>query len=330
PAPTTAATATATPVPNTPVQQLPEQLAYPASALNRLGDPVTASLSSRPVRRALALYQPVDPETGTQARIRVLGDDGLVRELDVVTPARTRDASGNEAAALKSGSLSADGRLAAFAQTDEVIVADLTTAQVRRYPLNGYLEHVLWAGDRLFVGDNDTTYELDRRTGATRAVPLSPWEMVVPDPADRTDTLLALGGLRNGLTLSRWTLSADRTDRSDQPVDFRALPAGNRVNEFYGRAWQRGDEIVQAGWISTGGMDGLEGVAVLDAATGVVTRLLDLGRDRWKGCCPVLGWDGDAVLLRNDPDGLLRWQPATGEVTGVARDLKGEVSLAAG
>ncbi|WP_165947145.1 hypothetical protein [Micromonospora sp. 15K316] len=43
---------------------------------------------------------------------------------------------------------SPDGRLAAFAQTDEVIVVDLTTAQVRRYPLNGYLEHVLRAGDR--------------------------------------------------------------------------------------------------------------------------------------------------------------------------------------
>ncbi|SIQ57952.1 hypothetical protein [Micromonospora avicenniae] len=334
PAPTTAATATATttamPVPNAPVQQPPEQLTYPASPLNRLGDPVTASLSSRPVRQALALYQPVDPETGTEGRIRVLGDDGLVRELDVVTPARTRDASGNEAFALKSGSLSADGRLAAFAQTDEVIVVDLTTAQVRRYPLNGYLEHVLWAGDRLFVGDDDTTYELDRRTGASRTMPLSPWEMVVPDPAGRTDSLLALGGLRDGLTLSRWTRSADRTDRGSRPLDFRALPTGDRVNEFYGRGWQRGDQIAQAGWISTGGMDGLEGVAVVDATTGVVTRLLDLGRDRSKGCCGVLGWDGDAVLLRHDPGGLLRWRPATGEVTGVARDLKGEISLAAG
>ncbi|MER7440194.1 hypothetical protein [Micromonospora avicenniae] len=330
PAPTTAATATAMPVPNAPVQQPPEQLTYPASPLNRLGDPVTASLSSRPVRQALALYQPVDPETGMEGRIRVLGDDGLVRELDVVTPARTRDASGNEAFALKSGSLSADGRLAAFAQTDEVIVVDLTTAQVRRYPLNGYLEHVLWAGDRLFVGDDDTTYELDRQTGASRTMPLSPWEMVVPDPAGRTESLLALGGIRDGLTLSRWTRSADRTDRGNQPLDFRALPAGNRVNEFYGRAWQRGDQIAQAGWISTGGMEGLEGVAVLNATTGVVTRLLDLGRDRSKGCCGVLGWDGDAVLLRHDPGGLLRWRPATGEVTGVARDLKGEISLAAG
>ncbi|MEV4809623.1 hypothetical protein [Micromonospora avicenniae] len=330
PAPTTAATAAATPVPNAPVQQPPEQLTYPASPLNRLGDPVTASLSNRPVRQALALYQPVDPQTRAEGRIRVLGDDGLVRELDVVTPARTRDASGNEASALKSGSLSADGRLAAFAQTDEVIVVDLTTAQVRRYPLNGYLEHVLWAGDRLFVGDNDTAYELDRRTGAARTMPLSPWEMVVPDPAGRTDTLLTLGGLRDGLALSRWTQSADRTDRGNRPLDFRALPAGNRVNEFYGRAWQRGDQIAQAGWISTGGKDGLEGVAVLNATTGVVTRLLDLGRDRWKGCCQVLGWEGDAVLLRQDPDGLLRWRPATGEVTGVARGLYGEISLAAG
>ncbi|MEU6203413.1 hypothetical protein ABZ814_07480 [Micromonospora musae] len=328
-APTTPTTSTATPAPNTsPVQRPPEQLSYPGSPLGRLGDPVSASLSGRPVRQALALYQPVDPETGAEGRIRVLGDDGLVRDLDVVTPARTRDVSGNEAVALKVGSLSPDGRLAAFAQTDEVIVVDLTTAQVRRYALKGYLEHVLWAGDRLFVGDNDTTYELDRRTGATQTVPLSPWELVVPDRADRADGLLALGGLRDALTLSRLTSVADQTLRDDQPLDLRALPTGNRVNEFYGRGWQRGNEIAQAAWITTGGMDGLEGVAVLDAGTGAVTRLLDLGRDRWKGCCEVLGWDGDTVLLRHDPGGLLRWRPTTGEVTGVVRDLYGELSLA--
>ncbi|MEV6374136.1 hypothetical protein [Micromonospora musae] len=330
PAPTTPTTSTATPAPNaSPVQRPPTELNYPGDPLGRLGDPVTASLSGRPVRQALALYQPIDPETGVEGRIRVLGDDGVVRDLDVVTPARTRDASGNEAVPLKSGSLSPDGRLAAFAQTDEVIVVELTTAQVRRYPLKGYLEHVLWAGDRLFVGDDDTTYELDRQTGATRTVPLSPWELVTPDPAGRDDDLLALGGLRDGVTLTRWTRSADGTDRGDRPLDLRALPTGNSVNEFYGRGWQRGDEIARAAWITTGIMDGAEGVAVLDARTGVVTRLLDLGRDRSKGCCEVLGWDGDAVLLRYDPGGLLRWRPATGEITGVVRDLYGKLSLAA-
>lgn len=332
PAPITPATPTVRPVPSaSPVQRPPEQLTYPAGPLGRLGDPVATSLSARPVRRALALYQPVDPATGAEGRIRVLGDDGLVRDLDVVTPARTRDAEGNEAVPLKTGSLSPDGRLAAFAQTDVVIVVDLTTAKVSHYPLKGYLEHVLWSGDRLLVGDNGTTYELDRGTGAAQKVPLSPWDIVTPDPAARTDALLALGGAPESLTLSRWSSIVGGSQLATRPLDIRALPRGNRVDEFYGRGWQRGDQVARAGWITTGQFQGVEGVAVLNAGTGVVTRLLDLGRDSWKGCCEVLGWDADgAVLLRHDPGGLLRWRPETGEITGVVRDLYGEVSLAAG
>ncbi|MEU4771114.1 hypothetical protein [Micromonospora sp. NPDC023644] len=332
--PPPAATATpqesATPHP-VPVQTPPAELAYPGHPLGRLGDPVGATLSARPVRKALALHQPVDPATGVAGRIRVLGDDGVVRDLDVVTPAPTRDAGGNEAVPLKSGSLSPDGRTAAFAQTDEVIVVDLTTAAVRRHPLKGYLEHVLWSGDRLLVGDDDTTYELDPSTGASRKVPVSPWNMAAPDPTGQPDLLLELGGAPGDLRLHR--VATDERGRGlDQvPVDFRALPPGNQVDEFYGRGWLNGHRLARAAWITTGSMGSLEGVAVLDARTGVVTHLLNLGRDRWKGCCEVLGWEPDgAVLLRHNPGGLLRWKPETGEVTGVTRNLFGAVSLSAG
>ncbi|MFG1886500.1 hypothetical protein ACGFIR_01325 [Micromonospora sp. NPDC049051] len=330
PPPAAVATPHRSPTPHpVPVQTPPVELAYPGHPLGRLGDPVGATLSDRPVRRALALHQPVDPQTGVAGRIRVLGDDGVVRDLDVVTPAPTRDAEGNEAVPLKSGSLSPDGRTAAFAQTDGVIVVDLTTAAVRRHPLKGYLEHVLWSGDRLLVGDNDTTYELDRATGAARKLPLSPWDAVTPDPAAPPNVPLELGGTPPNLTEIRWT--DDETHRTIGAVDFRALPPGHRVDEFYGRGWQRGDRVARAGWITTDTMGGLEGVALLNARTRVVTHLLDLGRDRWKGCCEVLGWDRDgAVLLRHDPGGLLRWRPETGEVTGVTRNLPGTVSLAAG
>ncbi|SCL22965.1 hypothetical protein GA0070616_2640 [Micromonospora nigra] len=331
--PVPAAPATAGPVvPSAPpVQRPPAELTYPGDPLGRLGDPVAAKLSDRPVRQALALYQPVDPNTGVEGRIRVLGDDGLVRDLDVVTPARTRDAAGNEAVPLKTGSLSPDGRQAAFAQTDEVIVVDLTTAQVRRHPLRGYLEHALWIGDRLFVGDDDTTYELDRTTGTARTVPLSPWDLVTLEPDARADALLAVGGTSGRLTLTRWTQRNGVSELGTQPVDVRALPRGNQVDEFYGRGWQRGDKVARAGWITTGSAGGLEGVALLNAGTGLVTRLLDLGRDRWKGCCEVLGWKSDGtVLVRHDPGGLIRWRPETGEVTGVVRGVYGEVSLAAG
>ncbi|WP_327030055.1 hypothetical protein OG989_07240 [Micromonospora sp. NBC_01740] len=330
PPPATTATPGRNPTPHpVPVQTPPADLAYPGHPLGRLGDPVGATLSARPVRKALALHQPIDPGTGVAGRIRVLGDDGVVRDLDVVTPAPTRDSEGNEAVPLKSGSLSPDGRTAAFAQTDEVIVVDLTTAAVRRHPLKGYLEHVLWSGDRLLVGDDDTTYELDRGTGAARKLPVSPWDAVTPDPAAPPNVPLELGGTPPNLTEIRW--SHDETYRSIRRVDFRALPPGHRVDEFYGRGWQRGNRVTRAGWITTGTMGGLEGVALLNADTGIVTHLLDLGRDRWKGCCEVLGWDSDgAVLLRHNPGGLLRWRPETREITGVTRNLFGAVSLSAG
>ncbi|MER7333288.1 MULTISPECIES: hypothetical protein [unclassified Micromonospora] len=325
-------TATPSPTRNAPpVQQPPAELRYPGDPLGRLGDPVGATLSAKPVRRALALYQPVDRDSGVAGRIRVLGDDGIVRDLDVVTPAPTRDADGNEAVPLKTGSLSPDGRTAAFAQTDEVVVVDLTTAAVRRYPLKGWLEHVLWSHDRLLVGDDDTTYEVDPGTGAARAIPVSPWDVATPDPTARPDLLLELGGPPTGLMLHRVATDERGRGQDKVPVGTAALPAGHRVDEFYGRGWLHGHRLARAGWISTGTMGGLEAVAVLDARTGSVTHLLDLGRDVWKGCCEVLGWDGDgAVLLRHNPGGLLRWRPETGEVTGVTRNLYGAVSLAAG
>ncbi|ATO15754.1 hypothetical protein CO540_19555 [Micromonospora sp. WMMA2032] len=311
-----------------PVQQPPLVPGLIADPLGRLGDPVAAPLSARPVDRALALRQPVDPKTGEAGPVRVLGDDGLVRELDVVTLAPTRDASGNEAAPLKPGSLSPDGRTAAFAQTGEVVVVDLTDASVRRYPLAGYLEHVVWAGDRLLVGDNDTAYELDRGSGKARELPVDPWGLVVPEPG-RLGDLLALGGAEDGLSVRRYPGTGGTPQQ--RPVGTDGLPPGYRLDEVYGRGWQRGDRIAQAGWTTTGSMGGAEGVAVVDARTGAVTRLLDLGReDRAKACCEVLGWSADgAVLFRSDPTGLARWRPETGEVDLVARDVTGPVSLPA-
>ncbi|MDG4803965.1 hypothetical protein [Micromonospora sp. WMMD980] len=323
PAPAVSPTSTAP-----PVQQPPATLDQRDDPLGRLGGRVGTPLSARPVGRALALLQPIDRESGAAGTIRILGDDGVVRALDVVTLAPTRDADGNEAAPLKPGSLSPDGRTAAFAQTGEVVVVDLTDAGVRRYPLAGYLEHVVWAGDRLLVGDNDTTYELDRRTGTARPLPVDPWGLVVPEPAHPGD-LLSLGSPEDLLAVRRFPAAGGSPDR--RPVTNDELPTGYRLNEVYGRGWQRGDRIAEAGWITTGTMSGVEGVAVLDARTGAVTRLLDLGRkDRAKTCCEVLGWSADgAVLFRYDLGGLARWQPETGEVAWVAHDVDGLVALPA-
>ncbi|MFI5834437.1 hypothetical protein ACIA5A_12255 [Micromonospora sp. NPDC051300] len=311
-----------------PVRQPPPVLDLIDDPLGRLGDRVAAPLSVRPVDRALALRQPVDPKTGEAGPVRVLGDDGLVRELDVVTLAPTRDASGNETAPLKPGSLSPDGRTAAFAQVGEVVVVDLTRAAVRRYPLAGYLEHVVWAGDRLLVGDNDTAYEVDRGSGKARKLPVDPRGLVVPEPA-RPGDLLTLGGAEDGLSVRRFPAAGGAPQQL--PVGTGGLPPGYRLDEVYGRGWQRGDRIAQAGWTTTGSMGGAEGVAVVDARTGAVSHLLDLGReDRAKACCEVLGWSADgAVLFRADPTALARWRPETGEVDRVARDVTGPVSLPA-
>ncbi|MEU1588523.1 hypothetical protein [Micromonospora sp. NPDC005710] len=312
-----------------PVQKPPTELTYPPDPLARLGDPATVPLSERPAKRALALFQPLNEEYQANGPVRVLGDDGVVRSLDVVTLAPTRDASGNEAPALKPGMLSPDGRSAAFAQTKELVMVDLTTAAVRRIPLDGYLEQVVWAHDRWLVGGDDRTYAVDRVTGAVSTIDVSTWELIAPDPAaGREAPLLDIYGERTSLTLRSRTARKGEL-RSEQPVNASRLPSPYQVNEFYGRGWLHGERLARAAWITSSEIDGAEGATVLDARTGTVLHLLDLGRERGKGCCEVLGWDNrGAVLLRLEPAALARWDPETGKITGIVRDLRGVFTLA--
>ncbi|MEU7925975.1 hypothetical protein [Micromonospora sp. NPDC049107] len=312
-----------------PVQRPPAKLTYPPDPLSRISGPPTVALSARPVQRALALFQPLSEEGQPDGVIRILGDDGVVRSLDVVTPAPTWDESGNEATAVKPGVLSPDGRWAAFAQTNELIMVDLTTAGVRRIPLEGYLELVVWAHDRVLVGGDDRTYVVQRDTEAASTTDLSAWHVVTPDPeAGRGAALLELVGERGGLKLQSRT-ALDGPVRSEQRITVDSLPPPYQVNEFYGRGWLHGGRLASAAWIVNAHISGAEGVAVLDSRTGSVTHLLDLGRDRAKGCCPVLGWDNKgAVLLRLEPAALARWDPETGEITGIIAELRGVLALA--
>ncbi|MCG5467674.1 hypothetical protein LADH09A_001439 [Micromonospora sp. LAH09] len=312
-----------------PVQRPPAQLTFPPDPLARLGNPATVRLSERPVQRALALFQPVDEEYHADGPVRVLGDDGVVRSLDVVTLAPTRDAGGNEAPAVKPGVLSPDGRWAAFAQTNELVMVDLVRPGVRRIPLDGYLELVVWSGDRVLVGGDNRTYAVQRDSDAASTIGVSAWDVVAPDPAaGREAALIEMIGERGGLKL-RTRTAQDGAVRAEQPVTASALPSPFQVNEFYGRGWLHGERLARAAWITNSEIDGAEGAAVLDARTGAVAHLLDLGRDRAKGCCEVLGWDNKgAVLLRLEPAALARWHPETGEITGIVRDLRGTIALA--
>ncbi|RZT81839.1 hypothetical protein EV382_5134 [Micromonospora violae] len=323
------ATPTADPTHAGPVQKPPAELTYPPDPLARLGAPATVPLSERPVQRALALFQPVDEENRADGPVRVLGNDGVVRSLDVVAVKPTRDASGNEAPALKPGVLSPDGRTAAFAQYGELVMVDLTTADVRRIPLYGYLELVVWANDRVLVGGDDRTYAVDRVTGEASTIDVLTWELIAPDPAAGAQApLIDVYGERTSLKLQSRT-ARDGQLRSEQPVTTSALPSPYQINEFYGRGWLHGERLARAAWITNSEIDGAEAAAVLDARTGAVLHVLDLGRDRGKGCCEVLGWDNKgAVLLRLEPAALARWHPETGEITGIVRDLRGRIALA--
>ncbi|MEU4472777.1 hypothetical protein [Micromonospora sp. NPDC023888] len=324
-----APTPTVVPTHAEPVQRPPAELTFPPDPLARLGGPATVPLSERPVQRALALFQPTDEENRADGPVRVLGNDGVVRSLDVVTLTPTRDASGNEAPAVKPGVLSPDGKSAAFAQPGELIMVDLTTAAVRRIPLFGYLEMVVWANDRVLVGAEDRTYAVDRVTGAASTIDVSIWVVAAPDPeAGREAALIELIGERDGLKLRSRT-AREATIRSEERITGGGLPAPYQINEFYGRGWLHGGRLASAAWITSGEIDGAEGAAVLDARTGAVAHLLDLGRERSKGCCEVLGWDNKgAVLLRMEPAALARWNPETGEITGIIRDLRGVIAVA--
>ncbi|MGC4852213.1 hypothetical protein ACLQ24_02170 [Micromonospora sp. DT4] len=153
--------------------------------------------------------------------------------------------------------------------------------------------------------------------------------MVTPDPeAGRGAPLIEMAGEQGGLTL-RSRAAVDGAVRSEQRITVDELPKPYQVNEFHGRGWLHSGRLASAAWIVNNEIHGAEGVAVLDSRTGSVTHLLDLGRDRAKGCCPVLGWDNrGAVLLRLEPAALARWDPETGAITGIIADLRGVLTLA--
>jgi hypothetical protein len=338
------ATVSSTPQPGPAVvdrmpEDLPGRAGVPLPSVPDLTGAIKLSVS--PVASAVALYEPVDPQTAKGGPIYVLGSDGRLRLLDVVSLKPTRDAAGNEAIPLKNGSLGPHGVTAVFAQTDKVVIVDLQTAKVREIPLPGFNEFVVWQGDAgILVGQDAAAFAVDQATAKARRLGLTLWDLATDvtggsaaEPIDDHARLVELrsvwvdGVEREPPTMRVWSPDLSRVERQ-VTVDMAKLPDNYAVNEWYGRAWRLGDLVVRSGWIRNSVMSGAEGVSVVDVRTGAVVRLLDLGRNRNKGCCEALGWlDPQTVVVHTDREGIVAWDIRTGAISLVAGRFPGRVTL---
>ncbi|MER7009576.1 hypothetical protein ABT297_41930, partial [Dactylosporangium sp. NPDC000555] len=356
PRPHPAATPTSSPAPPTAspgtpgVDRIPQQpgrrTVRPLPATGAAFQPTKArKLSQGPAKRAVAVVEPRAAEDAARPEpLYVLDTDGSWARVDVVDLAFTRDWGNNTADPLRPTAVSPDRRLIAVAQTDELIVVDVTTAEVHRTPLPGYNEQVMWRSNDLVLvtrddGEQSTaTFAVDwrARTATRVTAKLSVWNMVVSRPDGPVLELRGTIGSEAGdepMMLKEWQLDRAAPVR-EVPVDGRALaPYG--VDEWYGPALRNGtdaggDLVVRAGWGHTPTYGGIEIVVVVDVRTGEVRRLLELGRDRSKGCCQPLDWvDDHTVLLSTDKEGLVAWDVSTGAISVVsAGPVHGTVAIA--
>lgn len=293
-------------------------------------------LTASPLSHASLLYAPFKgPDAPTQ--ILAYGEglinggsgDGrfhwVVLDLKLVD---TRDAGGNQAVPLDQGSLGPMGRQAAFAQPNEVVVVDLQTGKENRIPLPGLNEEVSWLldGRHVLVSSATETWLVDVDT-----------REVLPASADGFAVTPLVGG-GSGLTTLTLANSGDEAPllrfyddgglslRSQRDVNV-ATATPYRFSYLMPHGWRYGDRIAQAGGGQAGSVPS-EFVVVVDGPAGNITNLLDVGPNRNKGCCAVLGWmNSDAVIVHTDQDGLLQWTLSTGAVTRLTDRLPGAVSL---
>jgi hypothetical protein len=295
---------------------LPERLIAPlptAAADLRPRDAIP--LSEHPVDAAVAVVQHTPEEPGASPEpVHALAPDGTWVRIDVADLTFTRDAGGNRAAPLRPLSLSPDRRRIAVPQPEAVVVIDLTSAKAHRVPVPGLNEQVAWQDDTtVLVGaDGPGASAVDWAAGTVTRLPaaLSLWDSV------------ATGGSLLEIPAERRELREWRPDRAGPvrvgPIDD-AGPPGYAVESWYGSPITDGEHLVRGSWGNTPAR-GYESVSVLDARTGTVVRVLDLGAGRWKGCCKPLAFvDATTVLIQTERDALIAWNFATGEVWTVSR-----------
>jgi hypothetical protein len=119
-------------------------------------------------------------------------------------------------------------------------------------------------------------------------------------------------------------------DEGRAEVGRRPADVGNgapyRIDALTPRGWRTGNVIAQAARGRIGERP-TDFVIVVDEGSGAVTNVLDLGASGVEGCCAVVGWQSDSVLVRTSTE-LLLWRLSTGAVTHLAGNVAGTLSLA--
>jgi hypothetical protein len=175
------------------------------------------------------------------------------------------------------------------------VLIDLTTAHVLQTPLPGYNELVLWQDNtNVLVASDDAIHlvDVETNTARTATAALSIGDIAGPPAGDRWLELPPTAAYDRKTArpvIREWSLD-ETQPRWELPV--RGLDLGPYgILDWQGPAVRRGNLVVRAGWGYTPTLSGMEIVAVVNARTGLVQRLLPLGEDRIIACCrpPCMG-----------------------------------------
>lgn len=275
------------------------------------------SLSQDPVETALALV------AGPGATVGLIGDDARLRQLDGVDLERPGDPDGSGTNPVASASLTSDGRLAAFAQANGVVILDIASGSSKWFdvpsadPPDGVQTSPVtlrWHPDQRHVLIGGML--LDTADGSVEPVPYQARHTAfAPDGAalEITGTMAPWPG-----ELVRWVedepkrlpisiICCNKTPPSATDDSLVIAGSTNNVDP---------DWAAETGWI------------VIDIDTGQPLAMLRAPPSWHRAWLVGLhGWLGnDAVLIQTD-DGIVAWTPSTGAIERVI-EVTTDVSLA--
>ena len=303
-----------------------DRIETPLGDLLRLPDTVVA-LKENPLERIAAV---VLEEQGAAYVPLVLGADSSWAVADVQLRA-TRSGT-----PLSSGTVSPDGRLAAFPQPGQVVVVDVTTAEIRRFNLPAQdLRSVAWLMDsnRVLVSGPGVAYRVLVGAGGYGEPTVTAVNGNRDPDAITAPYRLDTGAVMRYLSTGGWMLdsSLDLPVRAWVGQTFSTsstaarLFIANNLPQVPTRASQP------------------QVLAAIDTLRALPSRLLVLGEPqpstagradpadvREPGCCAVLGWYDDNTPLFEVRGWVLAWDLRTGRVHRVTELAVNGVALGPG